>query len=83
MNLKTITAIAAISATVLTTGCSTVATPMTEATAAPESSYHMTPKSASPELATVVFVRDSGQLLSHYANYIILNGEKAATLATG
>ena len=64
-------------------GCATSVTPVEKAVEAPAISYRMQPKPDSPELAKVVFVRDTGIWGSGLDHRVFINGEKAVVLATG
>lgn len=81
--ITTFKTLAAIAVTALAAGCSTVATPVSDAKPAPKASYHMTPLAASAELSTVVFVRDTGFLGAGVDKHVFINGKKAVSLATG
>lgn len=85
-SMKTMTifkTLAAITVTAFAAGCSTVATPVSDAKPAPKSSYHMTPSAPSAELATVVFVRDEGFFGMGVDTHVFFNGKKAVSLAAG
>lgn len=64
-------------------GCSTVATPLDEAKEAPTARFMVAPKPAAPGLATVIFVRDNGQIGAHYDNFAHIDGKKAVALRRG
>ena len=84
MNIARIKALALVSLfSIMAAGCSTVATPIGEAKEAPASSFLIAPKAAAPELATVIFVRDMGQIGAHYDNFAHIDGEKAVALSRG
>lgn len=83
MKLQIIKTLAVSTLVALAAGCSTVAPPVNEAKPAPMSSYHIVSPPASPELATVVFVRDTGLLGSAGSKHVLINGKKAVSLATG
>lgn len=84
MRIPRIKAMAAVSLlSIMAAGCSTVATPLDEAKEAPAARFMFAPKPAAPELATVIFVRDNGQIGAHYDNFAHIDGKKAVALSRG